>query len=152
MGSYTAASPLVEGDRAYVGTFNYDVLALDLTARKVLWRFDDPDRDFPFYSSASLHNGHVILGGRDKLVRALDALTGKEVWNFATRARIDTSPAIAGNRVYIGSSDGKLYVLNAGTGARQAAFEAGSPLVASPAIAGGRVVIGSQDGILYCLG
>ena len=34
-----------------------------------------------------------------------------------TRARVDSSPAIAGGRVYVGSSDGKLYVLDAATGA-----------------------------------
>jgi outer membrane protein assembly factor BamB len=133
VGSYTGASPLIDGDRAYFGTFDYEVLALDLRARKILWRFDDPERDFPFYSSASLHNGN-------------------QVWSFATKARVDSSPAIAGNRVYIGSSDGKLYVLDAKTGAKQAEFEAGSALVASPAIAGGRLVIGSQDGVIYCLG
>jgi eukaryotic-like serine/threonine-protein kinase len=152
MGAYTGASALVEGDRAYFGTFNYDVLALDLKARKILWRYDNPDYDFPFYSSAALYGGRVILGGRDKFVRALNAASGKEVWSFATRARVDSSPAIAGNRVYIGSSDGHLYVLDAATGTKHGDFDAGSALVASPAIAGGRVVIGSQDGILYCLG
>lgn len=152
IGSYTGASPLIEGERAYFGTFNYEVVALDLKARKILWSYDDPERDFPFYSSASLVNNRVILGGRDKLVRGLDAETGKPVWTFATRARVDSSPAIAGGRVYIGSSDGNLYVLDAASGAKRSEFVAGSPLVASPAIAGGRLVIGSQDGVLYCLG
>ena len=48
--AYTGASPIIEGDRAYFGTFTDDVVALDLKARKVIWRFDDPERDFPFYS------------------------------------------------------------------------------------------------------
>jgi outer membrane protein assembly factor BamB len=152
IGSYTGASALIEGERAYFGTFNYEVVALDMKARKILWSFDDPERDFPFYSSASLVNNRVILGGRDKLVRAIDATTGKSVWNFATRARVDSSPAIAGGRVYIGSSDGNLYVLDAASGEKRGEVDAGSPLVASPAIAGGRLVIGSQDGVLYCLG
>ena len=38
-------------------------------------------------------------------------------WKFVTRARVDSSPAIAGGRVFVGSSDGKLYVLDAQTGA-----------------------------------
>lgn len=60
--AYTGASPLVAGDRAYFGTFSNEVLALDLKTRKVVWRYRAPDREFPFYSSAVLSNGNVILG------------------------------------------------------------------------------------------
>ena len=112
-GANTAASPVIDGDRAYVGTFNNEVLAFDLRARKICWRYQNPDRQFPFYSSAALADGRVIVGGRDKLVHAIDAATGKAVWTFATRARVDSSPAVAGGRVYVGSSDGRLYVLDA---------------------------------------
>ena len=69
-----------------------------------------------------------------------------------TRARVDSSPAIAGGRVFVGSSDGKLYVLDAATGAKTWEFEVGDAMTASPAIAAGRVVIGAQDGRLYCFG
>jgi outer membrane protein assembly factor BamB len=150
--AYSGASPIVEGDRAYFGTFNNDVVALDLRAKKILWQFDDPDRDFPFYSSAALLSDRIVLGGRDKMVRALHKTTGKELWSFATRARVDSSPAVAGGRIYIGSSDGRLYVLDAATGAKRGEFDAGSALLSSPAIAGGRVIITSQDGVVYSLG
>ena len=70
----------------------------------------------------------MILGGRDKLVRAIDLATGKERWRFATRARVDSSPAIAGNRVVVGSGDGKLYVLDAHDGRKIWEFDAGARL------------------------
>src|SRR5712692_3115400 len=157
LGSYTGASTLVNGDRAYVGTFDAEVFALDLRARKIAWRYRDPDREFPYYSSAALDtasNGRtiVILGGRDKAIHAIDAATGKSVWKFATRARVDSSPALAGGRVYVGSSDGKLYVLDAATGRKTWEFDAGDAITASPAIAAGRLVVGSQDGRIYCFG
>ena len=151
-GAYTGASPVLDGDRAYFGTFNYEVLALDLKKKKIVWRYSDPDRQFPYYSSAALSNGRVIVGGRDKLVHAIDAATGEPAWTFATRARVDSSPVVAGGRVYVGSNDGRLYVLDLETGQRQWEFDAGAALTASPAIAAGRVVIGSQDGVLYCFG
>jgi outer membrane protein assembly factor BamB len=69
-----------------------------------------------------------------------------------TRARVDSSPVIAGSRVYIGGSDGRLYVLDLVSGKSVFEFEAGGPLTASPAVASGRLVIGSQDGKLFCLG
>ena len=83
---------------------------------------------------------------------ALDVKTGKAAWTFATRARVDSSPVIAGGRVYVGSSDGKLYVLDADSGKKLSEFDAGAGLTTSPAVASGRVVIGSQDGMLFVLG
>ncbi len=151
-GSNTASSPLVEGDRAYFGTFNSEVMAFDIKARKIVWRYQNPERQFPYYSSAALAGGRVIIGSRDKLLHAIEAASGKAAWTFTTRARVDSSPAVAGGRVYVGSSDGRFYVLDAATGQKQWEFEAGSALTASPAIAGGRVVIGSTDGVIYCFG
>ena len=151
-GSYTAASPVVVGNRAYFGTFDYEVLALDLEERTVLWRYSNPEREFPFYSSAALHEGTVFLGGRDRMIHAIDAETGAQAWTFNTRARIDSSPAIAGGRIFIGSNDNRLYVLDARTGSKIWEFDTGSGVTSSPAVAGERVVVVSQDGVLYCFG
>jgi outer membrane protein assembly factor BamB len=151
-GAYTGASPVIDGDRAYFGTFNFEVMALDLKARKVAWRYSEPAGQFPFYSSAALSSGKIVVGGRDKLVHAIDAATGRPAWAFATRARVDSSPAVAGGRVYIGSSDNRFYVLDLASGSKLWEFDAGASISASPAIAASRVVIGTQDGVLYCFG
>jgi outer membrane protein assembly factor BamB len=151
-GSYTGASPVLVGDGIYFGTYNNEVFGFNVKTRRMLWRYENKDRQFPFQSSAAVADGKVILGGRDKTVHALDLRTGKELWSFMTRARIDSSPAVAGDRVYIGSNDGRLYVLDLKTGKKVADFEVGSALSASPAVAQGKLVIGSQDGKIYCLG
>jgi outer membrane protein assembly factor BamB len=151
-GAYTGASPLIHQGRAYYGTYDNEVLAVDLTSHKVLWRYKHPDRSFPFYSSAALAGSRIVVGGRDKMIHALDMKTGKAAWTFETRARVDSSPAVAGGRAYVGSSDGKLYVLDVASGKSVFEFEAGGPLTASPALVDGRLVIGSQDGKLFCLG
>ena len=150
--AYTAASPTIASGVAYYGTFANDVVAVDIAARKVRWRFEDPDRQFPFYSSAALSRDAVVLGGRDKLVRALDMATGKPRWTFATQARVDSSPAIAGDRVVVGSGDGRLYVLDLATGKKVWEFETGAGITASPAIASGRIVIGNVDGRIFAVG
>jgi len=128
------------------------VLGADLRRKRIMWRYEYPERQFPFYSSAAAAADRIVVGGRDKLIHCLNAKTGKAIWSFTTRARVDSSPAIASDRVYAGSNDGRLYVLELATGKKVWEFEAGAPLSASPAIAGGRVVIGSQDGKLYCFG
>jgi outer membrane protein assembly factor BamB len=151
-GGYTGASPALEGNMAYYGTFSNEVLGVDRRLHQIVWRYEHPERQFPFYSSASIMEGKVVLGGRDKLVHCLDASTGNSIWTFQTNARVDSSPAIADQRVFIGSNDGRFYVLDLRTGRKIWDFEAGAPLSASPAIGEGRIVIGSQDGRLYCFG
>jgi len=150
-GSYTGASPALRGAFAFYGTFANEVLMISLRNRRVAWRYQHPERRFPFYSSAAVATDRVVLGGRDKLVHGLNA-AGKAVWTFATGARVESSPAIAGGRVFVGSNDGKFYVLSLNSGAKLWEFNAGAPFSASPAIANGRIVIGSQDGRLYCFG
>ena len=149
--AYTGASPALNGSAAFYGTFDNEVLMVNLSERRVAWRYQHPERKFPFYSSAALTSDRLVVGGRDKLVHCLSQ-AGKSLWTFATRARVESSPAIASGRVYVGSNDGRFYVLDLNSGAKISEFNIGSPLSASPAIANGRVVIGSQDGRLYCFG
>ena len=151
-GAYTASSPALMEGVAYYGTFNNDVLAIDVREQKFLWRYEHPVRHFPFYSSAAVSNDTVVVGGRDKIIHGIDRKTGEGFWEFRTGARVESSPAISRSRVYIGSADGKLYVLDLTNGKKLWEFNAGAPLVASPALASERVVIGSQDGVLYCFG
>jgi eukaryotic-like serine/threonine-protein kinase len=149
--AYTGASPALRGNSAFYGTFNNEILMVNLTDHTVAWRYEHPQRKFPFYSSAAVTANRVVVGGRDKLVHGLSP-TGKAVWTFTTRARVESSPAIADGRVFVGSNDGRFYVLNVNTGAKVWEFNAGAPISASPAIANGRIVVGSQDGRLYCFG
>src|SRR5690606_33646996 len=126
--------------------------ALDLRSRTVRWRYSHPQRDFPFYSSAALAGGRVVVGGRDKMVHALDAATGRAAWTYMTRARVESSPAVAGSRVYVGSGDGRFYVFELETGAKVWEYNLGAGVSASPAVADGRIVIGTQDGRIVCFG
>jgi outer membrane protein assembly factor BamB len=150
-GAYTGASPALREGLAFYGTFDNEVLGVNLAERKVDWRYEHPQRKFPFYSSAAVTSTRGVVGGRDKMVHGI-TLQGKAGWTVTTRARGESSPAIADGRVFVGSSDGRFYVLNLNSGAKVWEFNAGGPLSASPAIANGRIVIGSQDGRLYCFG
>jgi outer membrane protein assembly factor BamB len=150
-GAYTGASPALRDGSAFYGTFDNEVLSVNLAQKQIAWRYEHPQRKFPFYSSAAVTNERVVIGGRDKMVHGL-TLEGKMVWTFMTRARVESSPAIAGSRVFVGSNDGRFYVLSLSNGTKLWEFDAGAPLSASPAIANGKIVIGSQDGRLYCFG
>src|SRR5262245_63313890 len=55
-----ASVALVNGI-AYFGTFENEVIALDTAARKVKWRYEHPDRKFPFYSSPAVIGATVLI-------------------------------------------------------------------------------------------
>ena len=90
----------------------------------------------------------VVLPGFE--LAALDARTGKPRWTYMSRARIDSSPALAGGRVYVGSNDGRRYALELASGKVLWQHDEGAALSASPALASGRIVIGSTGGRLLC--
>ena len=150
-GGYTGASVAMLSHWAYYGTSTM-MLWPPISGRSGSCGAIKPARAVPV----------LLLGGGVRRPRGAgrprqagplpERENGEAVWTFATRARVDSSPAIAGGRVYIGSNDGHFYVLDLASGKKLWDFEAGAPLSASPAIAEGRVVIGSQDGRLYCFG
>ena len=127
-------------------------LGIDLEANRVAWTYDSPHGDFPFYASAAATSEVVIVGGRDKLVHALNPKTGKALWTYDMKARIDASPVVAGDVVFVASKSGELSSLNLKTGSLVWKFETGSPIVASPSISNGRLVIGTLDGTVYAFG
>ena len=82
---------------------------------------------------------------------AIDEQTGKLVWEFVTKSRVDSSPVLAGEVIWVGSNDGNLYALSLKDGSELWKFTLGGDVVAQPAISDERLVIGSRDGVLYCL-
>ena len=151
-GAYVAASAAMMNNRAYFGTFGNKVLCIDLSNGKLLWQYDPPQKDFPFYASAAVTEKIVVVGGRDKLVHGLDPKTGKALWTVTTKSKIDSSPIIAGDRAFFGTTSGEIYALDINSGKVVWQFETGAAIVASPSISNGKLVIGTTDGVLYCFG
>ena len=58
----------------------------------------------------------VFTAGDDGTVRALDASSGRVVWEYATGAPIKASPTVWQGRLYVGSGNGCVYALEATTG------------------------------------
>jgi outer membrane protein assembly factor BamB len=151
LGGQSGATAAVRGGGLYVGTMANQFQAIDLKKKDLTWTFE-PERAQSFFASAAVTDKLVVVGCRDKYVYALDRLKGKEVWSFATKGRVDSSPVVVGNRVYVGSMDGKLYVLDLAKGTELQKLELGRSITASAAVVDGHLVIGTTDGFLYCLG
>lgn len=150
--SPTGCTPALTGDRVFFGTEGETFFAIDWRQEKVLWRYRNPDRTFPYRSSAVVLPDRVIVGGRDKLMRALALGDGQELWRFASKAKIDGSAVVVGRRAFFGSADGRLYAVDIANGKPVWEYEAGGGFASSPAVAAGRLVIGNDDGALLCFG
>ena len=149
VGTYVAASPAIASGRAVFGTFDNDVVAFDLAKRQILWRYKNPQREFPYYSSAALTAELAVIGGRDKMLHAIELSSGKARWTKNFAARIDASPVVAGDRVYVADHAGVLAGLALADGRESWRYETGEDFAASPAIAAGYLVIPSVQGKLY---
>jgi outer membrane protein assembly factor BamB len=148
----TCCAAAMLGGTVFVGTDDDLLLAVGLAEKRVLWRHEESNDAVSFISSAAVTPQAVIVGARDNAVHALEPKTGRPLWRFPTKGRVDGSPVVVGNRVFVGSVDGRVYGLDLKSGREVWRFEAGAAVLASPAVAAGRLVIGAEDGNLYCFG
>jgi outer membrane protein assembly factor BamB len=154
----TGSTAAIHGDRLYVGTMTNQLLAIDWKKGDIVWKYEASRNPQPFFASAAVTEGLVVAGSRDKLIHALDRDTGREVWKYSTRGKVDSSPVVVGKRVFAGSLDGNLYVLDLDQGRELQVFELAPDsktfrgISASPAVAENCLVIGTNEGTVYCIG
>ena len=98
----------------------------------VAWRYKE--RGFPYFSRQRVTDQRVIIGGRDKRVHCLDRATGKQLWEFQTGGKVDSSPIVCGDKIAFGCEDGRIYVVSMENGKELWSYEIGKPLTASPAV------------------
>ena len=92
-----------------------------------------------------------MWGPFDKNVYALNASTGRQLWNFTTGGAAFSSPAVADGKVFFGSDDNRIYALNAHSGQLQWSYKTGDRVQSSAAVSDGLVLIGSNDTRVYAL-
>ena len=154
LGGQVGATAAIAGDSAYVGTMANQVRGIDWKAAKSTWTFESNRRQFPFYSSAAVTPKLVIVGGRDKKLRALDRATGKEVWSVVAEGGIDASPVVVGDRVYVGTltGTGDFLIVGLADGRVLQTLTLGSPILSSAAVGPDALVVGTDKGAVVKLG
>lgn len=145
-GATVAVNP---SGNAFLGTEAAEVIAIS-PKHEILWRYTPETRRGPFRSNAAVTDQRVYIGGQNRMLTCLDAKTGKEIWTFATRRNVDSSPVLAGERVIFHATEGKVHLLNAETGESVWSFEPGGTLIASPAVADGKIITVTSQGEVFC--
>jgi len=93
VGSYIASTLAIVDDATYVGHYGNRFVKINLETGDLDWAYGK--REFPFFSSAALTDKLALIGGRDRRLHAVDRQTGKKIWEFQARGKIDSSPVVA---------------------------------------------------------
>ncbi len=161
MGWASYSSPLVVGDKVYVGC---SYIAVKTTARfyclwasnlTTIWEFY-PGSATGFLSSAGYFNDRIFVGSVDGNLYCLNATNGSLVWKYDIGGTW-SSPAVTSERLYIGSKTGYIYCFNTtqpGTPDYYWRYSISGEVDTSPSVVPGRVYIGTHgnNGRLYCFG
>jgi len=117
------------GGLAIGGTTPGDLVALDLLNGRVVWRFSPSERPWARSHSRSpaLAGDRVFFAGPDGKVRALEAASGKVLWERDLGCNITTALLATDAGVYAGGTDRRLYRLDPATGTVTARIELEAP-------------------------
>jgi outer membrane protein assembly factor BamB len=147
------SSPLLVGNRLYVGDWDGRVWAFDARSGRTIWR-RRPARG-PIKGAIASAAGRLYVGSYDGHLYCLGAQKGRLVWKAEAqrrlygRSRFYSTPAVAYGRVYIGSTDGKVYSYGATTGKLRWSHGTGGYVYSSPAVWKGLVFAGSYSSWFY---
>ncbi len=142
-----AGGVAISGTLAFAGTRSGKVVAVDVTAGKLVWTNEDCKKEV--FTTPAVNAKVVVFGAEDGMVYALDRATGRKLWDFDT-GKTPSSPVIAGERVVV-SAGGALTMLELGTGKKLWSTPV-SDEISSPALVGGRMIVGADDGTVSCYG
>jgi outer membrane protein assembly factor BamB len=158
------SSPLVV-DNVVFGTALNAVFALDAQSGSETWNYSVRDIPsvshyplsyYPIVSSFMFDTGVLYFCASDGNVYALDADSGKELWNTpytsdVSRIYIPSAPLLSEGLIYMGSDMGDVCVLNASDGTKLWNTTLGVGSLSAPALYDGVLYFGSSDGNLYAI-
>lgn len=157
VGDYIGASPVLWGDRLFVGveTKKPDgyLTCVSKETGKELFRsqpFGDHTHCTP---TINTETRTAFLGSNSKKFFAIDTDDGRIKWNYTTGGQIKSTAALHDGDVLFTSWDGHLYRLTQDTGQVVWRFKSLNKSMSSPTVdaESGRVYFGSHDYRLYCV-
>ena len=121
----------------------------DISRTNVVW---EVPTGAPYISSLVYDNGLLYMASDVGAVSAIDAETGRRIWQERVNGLFSASPVAGDGKVYFVSETGEVIVLRAGREPQVIARnDVGERLMASPAISHGQIFLRS-DGSLFAIG
>ena len=121
----------------------------DVSASHVVWAVPT---GAPYVSSLVYDGGLLYMANDVGVITAIEAETGKRIWQERVEGLFSASPVAADGKIYFVSETGEVIVLRSGREpAVIARNDVGERLLASLAVSNGQLFIRS-DGRLFCIG
>ncbi len=112
---YASAVNIV-GGRGYVGTYDGDVICIDLADGEIAWRFETAG---PVQGQPAISGDRLIATSFDQHVYALDTSSGELIWRTSSGGAMPSSPAIHNDTtVFVGTRGYDLIALDLTSGER----------------------------------
>jgi len=148
------SSPAVSNDKMVVGSADGNVYCLN-TKGKLQWNLTT---NAAVLGSPLIESGVVYIGGSDSNFRAIDLMSGKQLWAFnKLEGPVVSQPVTYNNVILFGAWDRNLYALNKATGTLLWKWNNGStvrnysPAACIPVVKDGVVYIAAPDRFLTAI-
>lgn len=116
-----------------------------------LWRRVPEDRESRFLASPAVGNGRLYGGDNRGRFYALDAQTGKFLWQVELGSVITTAPLLIGDTVYFGTKAGVIHGAHIKDGSPRWKFHIGKPLKGDLVYAADLLFARTTDGTLHAI-
>ena len=143
------SSPVVEGNKIFVGDDLGQLTAYRIKDGKQLWRYASSKR---IVGTPAVSDGVVVFGSADKNIYGLNSKDGTLLWKVAAREPVLGAVSIENGIAYIGSSDHIFRAINIKNGDIVWEYNGVKGYVETkPLITADKVVFGAWDNTLYAL-
>ncbi|OGT06111.1 MAG: outer membrane protein assembly factor BamB [Gammaproteobacteria bacterium GWF2_41_13] len=118
-----------------------------------LWstRIGKGSRKYYLRMAPAISGNTVFVDDYDGDVVALEAQTGKTIWQANAHTNLTSGVTAADGKLFMGSENGAVVAFDQVTGARLWVAPVGNQILAAPAVTKGMVLVKTMDGILEAL-
>ncbi len=146
--------PAVANGVAYVVNKYGNARAVRLRDRKVLWERNPHPGDAGTPTDVTgpvYHEGKVFFADVSGNLLAVDARTGKRVWDRRLPGHLESSPMAVGGTLYLGTDATNVVAVRASDGKVLWQFNSPGAIKASPSFHDGRVFVADYESGVFCL-
>lgn len=148
-GTAIYSSPVVEGNRVFVGDDAGILTAYNLKTGKKLWAYQSGNR---IVGTPAAQNGIVVFGSADQYIYGIDAKNGSLKWRVQAEAPVLGAVTIQQGIAYIGSSDHIFRAIDIQNGKVVWTYNNVKGYVETkPLVTNNQVIFGAWDNTLYSL-
>jgi outer membrane protein assembly factor BamB len=150
-------SPVIFNNAVHFAGRSCIVFSVDIENGMKNWSYPSPSNQW-YVGGPSIVDSVLYIGSSDqRLIHAIDAVSGELKWQRYTDYRINGTPLIDGDYVYVGTgyepSDkfGSIFVINKENGDLVNRFVTKGQVHSSPIIDNGIIYFGCFDGNIYAI-